>query len=327
MSSKSHFFNQKSNENSFVLKFRGNNTTVTLPYISTGIYSGVIDWGDGTIVANSYANRSHNYIDNLVRTVTITGDVQGFIGQNNEIILIENFGNGFVIDQNTRFGDCGRLNITATDLPLITTNSFFQMFENCTALVFNESVNDWDVSNVTNFNYALKAPRFSQTLKTWDTSSATSLAFMVNVVNLVDSTLEFNDWDVSNVTNFSQMFRANNYNKPLNNWQINTNNNVNMQRMFRDNTTFNQDISDWNFSKVTSLSQFMSGKSELNYNPLYYDNLLIKWALDPSLGGLTANSIGSAISMGTIKYTSAGASARQSIIDNKGVTLTDGGQV
>ncbi len=37
------------------------NTTVELPYSPSGTYSGTIDWGDGNVTTNSYANRIHNY--------------------------------------------------------------------------------------------------------------------------------------------------------------------------------------------------------------------------------------------------------------------------
>jgi len=98
--------------------------------------------------------------------------------------------------------------------------------------------------------------------------------------------------------------------------------------MFQNANVFNQDVSMWDFSGLTNsngLSNFINGNT--NYNPNYYDNLLIKWAKDPSMGGLTPNIIGT-ISMGGIKYTSAGAAARQSILDNnKAQSITDGGQL
>ena len=71
----------------------------------------------------------------------------------------------------------------------------------------------------------------------------------------------------------------------------------------------------------------MREKSSANYDANYYDNLLIKLASNESLGGLPVGIVGE-LDMGTIKYTSLGASARQSILDNnKATTITDGGQV
>lgn len=87
--------------------------------------------------------------------------------------------------------------------------------------------------------------------------------------------------------------------------------------MFANCTSFNRDVStmfDW--SKIIQMSGFMQGKSSANYNAMYYDNLLI--ALDA--GGQTNVPLG----MGTIKYTSAGLTAKNNLIA-KGWTITDGG--
>ena len=94
-------------------------------------------------------------------------------------------------------------------------------------------------------------------------------------------------------------------------------------------TSFTQDISSWDFSDVDAangLDAILFTVSP-SYNPSYYDNLLIKWDSDPSLGGLVSSApIG--LTRLTVKYTSNGASARQSIIDNNKIgDLQDGGQV
>ena len=51
------------NSTPFISVFRTTtaNESITLPYVSNGTYSGTIDWGDGTVVANTYANRTHTY--------------------------------------------------------------------------------------------------------------------------------------------------------------------------------------------------------------------------------------------------------------------------
>ena len=94
-----------------------------------------------------------------------------------------------------------------------------------------------------------------------------------------------------------------------------------MQSMFRNATAFNQDISNWNFNVNVSLTNIMAGKTSANYNASYYDNLLIKLAnIMIGSGRTSVKSLG----MGSIKYTSAGASARQALIDD-GWTIVDGG--
>tara|TARA_R110002051_G_scaffold320686_2_gene406511 strand:- start:27 stop:332 length:306 start_codon:yes stop_codon:yes gene_type:complete len=101
--------------------------------------------------------------------------------------------------------------------------------------------------------------------------------------------------------------------------------------MFSANTNaFNQDISNWDFSglnNANSLRTFFQTQTSATYDATYYDNLLIKWASSPSVGGLQPNIIGF-IDMGSIKYTANGAAARASILaNNKAVTINDGGQI
>ena len=82
MSNKSHFFRQSSGvvSDAFIATFRTTtaNESIKLPYLSNGTYSGTIDWGDGTVVANSYVNRTHTYINSGDYDVTILGGINGF---------------------------------------------------------------------------------------------------------------------------------------------------------------------------------------------------------------------------------------------------------
>ena len=289
MGNKSHFFRQSSGGggDAFIATFRTatDNESITLPYVSNGTYSGTIDWGDGTIVENSYANRTHIYSVAGDYDITVLGECTDFSyvrvndTERRKIINIKNWGTGIRFYTASQFVSCSNLDITAIDVPnLDGLLTFDRFFRNCFNLVFNESINNWDTHNITDF--------------------------------------------------FDTFQNAYLFNQPLNSW--NTCNVRTLSLMFQNAHAFNQDISSWNFSSLnsySSLANFMSGKSDANYNADYYDNLLIKWALDPSVGGLQPNII-TTIDMGSIKYTSNGAAARQSILDNnKAQTITDGGQI
>ncbi len=323
------------NSTPFISTFRttSSNEIVTLPYVSDGTYSGTIDWGDGTFVENTYANRNHTYSIAGDYDITITGECIGFsfnnIGDKLKILDIKQWGNGFImLDDTNEFRGCVNLDITATDNLIIPPNKEFSgTFRDCSSLVFNNSINNWN----------------------WVNASSLSAIFF----NSDSFNIDINSIDVSNVRILNNTFASSNYNQPLNNW--NTINVVQIQRMFKQNSvfnqplnnwntssvttfrecffsasSFNQDVSDWDFSGITAssgLDDFMRGKSDSNYNSSYYDNLLIKWAKDSSEGGLPVGILNE-IGMGTIKYTSAGASARQSILDNnKAQTIIDGGQI
>jgi PKD repeat protein len=54
------------------------NELVSLFYVEYGTYSGTIDWGDGNVSANTYANRTHTYLSSGDYTVTITGTIVGW---------------------------------------------------------------------------------------------------------------------------------------------------------------------------------------------------------------------------------------------------------
>ena len=275
MGNKSHFFRQSSGGggDAFIATFRTTsaNESITLPYPSIGTYSGTIDWGDGTVVANSFANSTHTYTVAGDYDVTILGEFDyGFNGSNasrRKIIDVKQWGNGITILKQA-FYDARSLNVTATDiLDLGITTDIRELFQLNLSNTFDLSISNWDMSNVEEINSLFQdCQLFNQPL---------------------------NNWNTSNVTNILRLFLgALLFNQPLNNWD--TSNVTTMDRTFSSAMSFNQDISSWNFSglnNVNSLFRFMFGKSSTNYNSTYYDNLLIKWASDPSLGGLQPNII------------------------------------
>jgi surface protein len=86
------------------------------------------------------------------------------------------------------------------------------------AAAYNQPLNDWDVSNVTDMTamfYGAKA--YNQPM---------------------------NDWEVSNVTNMGNMFfRAAAFNQPLKDWNVSKVTAV--YSMFNGAAAFNQDLCDW----------------------------------------------------------------------------------
>jgi surface protein len=145
---------------------------------------------------------------------------------------------------------------------------------------FNQDISGWDVSSVTNMYQMFYRSGFNSDLNSWDVSSLTNAEYMfqensvfngtvsnwqfttdtsknISMANMFKSARAFNQnisgWDVTRVTNMSNMFNgASVFNTPLN-WGIKTGNVTNMAGMFG-NTVFNQDISGWDVSKVTNMS-------------------------------------------------------------------------
>jgi trimeric autotransporter adhesin len=225
-----------------------NGDTITLPYNSGGTYSGTINWGDGNVVTNSYANKSHVYTTAGNYDVTITGTATQFSfgtygGTNLRLTDIKQWGNVGIVSYAGMFYNCTNLiNITATDTPTFKPNtSISGMFDN--ASNFNQNLNSWNVSNVTNMNQVFYgATSFNGNISSWNTSNVTSMIQM-----FVDAT-SFNQniggWNVGNVANMSQMFsNADAFNQNIANWNVSQV--ANMDQMFDAANLFNQDLSSW----------------------------------------------------------------------------------
>ena len=103
----------------------------------------------------------------------------------------------------------------------------------------------------------------------------------------------------------------------IGNW--NTSLVTDMSRAFNTATAFNQNIGTWNVEAVTSIVFFMSGKTAADYSAANLDAIYNGWSTQSVQPNLT-------ISFGTIKYTAAGQTGRNTL-DNapNNWTITDGG--
>ena len=177
------------------------------------------------------------------------------------------------------FFGCGNMDVTATDKPDLTVvTDLSNMFKNCVALVYNTSVNDWDVSHITNMNSMFsQTTKFNQPLNNWVVSSVTDMRAMFASAETFNQ--DISGWDVSHVTNMIRMFGgAKAFNRDLSNWNVaavadmshmfreaiafnsplnwggKVSNVTNMASMFFKATAFNQDISGWNTRSVANMN-------------------------------------------------------------------------
>jgi uncharacterized repeat protein (TIGR02543 family) len=149
---------------------------------------------------------------------------------------------------------------------------------------FNQSIGNWDVSNVVNMKGMFRSSdnwdetnKFNQSLEYWNVEKVTDMSFMFfysefnqpignwNVSNVTDMRLMFEgsdfnqpigDWNVSKVTDMTEMFGYAPFNQPIGNWNVS--NVTSMIGMFY-YSKFNQPIGNWNVSKVTDMSGMFSG--------------------------------------------------------------------
>jgi surface protein len=328
-------------------------TQVKLPLVSTGTYNFVVNWGDGnqdTITVWNQAETTHTYAATGDYTVTITGTITGFAfggaGDLLKILTVSQWGSIIFKAQSTTFGgvfrNCTNLNVTATDRPIFESGQQIGFFQGCSSLVFNSSINSWNVSPITNLaSFFFNCTLFNQPLSNWNVSNVTSLSqtFQGSAFNQ-----NINTWNVNNVTNMDRTFRSCPFNQPLNSWNLNG---VTITRgMFAQNTAFNQDISGWDVSTVqtfgttgegmfrgatafnqnigswnvsagTSFVDFMRDKTNLNYSASNLDAIYNGWTNRSLATGIT-------ISFGTIKYTTSGQAGRDLLTrTNATVTVTN----
>lgn len=279
------------------------NQTVVLPLTSDGKYNGTIDWGDGTITANSYANRSHTYATAGTKVVTITGRTIGFTfepfnGASNALIRsILQWGTvRFSVNGgwDSWFQACEYLNLTAvTDIPtMIGTTTWGEGFSGMRySNPYINRLNEWDMSKIVNFSLAFnRCFQWNQSISNWDTSSAVYMYAMFYRANQFRNGNDpgINNWNTSNVIDMGAMFYQTQFNQPIGSWNVSKvqnmaqmlqqtpfNQNIgswdvssvtNMGAMFYYNTVFNQNIGSWNVSKVTNMGYMFSGCTAFNQN-------------------------------------------------------------
>ena len=96
----------------------------------------------------------------------------------------------------------------------------------------------------------------------WDVSNVTDMS------NLFKCRNEFNEdisrWNVSKVTNMANMFGgATSFNQPIGEWDVS--NVTTMECMFKDASSFNQSIGNWDVSNVTRMQYMFWEATEFTY--------------------------------------------------------------
>ena len=275
-------------------------TQFKLPLTTSTGLNAVVDWGDSTtdtITVYNAAEVTHTYASSGTYTISITGTLPGFrfinAGDKLKIINISSWG---VLDITTdsAFRGCTNLTCSATDAPTITSTSLVSTFNSCTN--FNGNIGNWDVSAVTTINSMfLSATAFNQNIGSWNTGVVT------NMSNMFQSATAFNNGGSSSIGNW------------------NTSSVDIMTSMFTSATAFDQNVGSWNVEAVTNIVFFMSGKTAANYSAANLDAIYNGWSTQSVQPNLT-------ISFGSIKYTAAGQTGRDTL-DNapNNWTITDGG--
>ena len=231
------------------------------------------------------------------------------------------------------FYSCNLLSLSGLiDKPrLDNADNLNYLFYGCTSISTIPFINSWDMSRIKNISYML--PRGSTTwnddISNWNVSSVTDMSWLLNGLQAFNKPLsnwertspdvstlanvktmkgmisysqtpfdqDIGNWNVSGVTDFSEMFHYNptfnnggsnsinnwntssattmsqmfdgennpittGFNQPIENWNVS--NVTNMQLMFRNRALFNRPIGSWNVSNVTQFYGMLSYCSTFN---------------------------------------------------------------
>ena len=140
--------------------------------------------------------------------------------------------------------------------------------------------------------------------------------------NMFNEATSFNqpigNWNVSNVTSLANMFFKSSFNHDISNWNVS--NVQSFTSTFHNATAFNQNIGNWNISSATTMQLMFDGVTLSTTN---YDAILNAWsALSVGETQIPTNIT---FSGGNSKYSNSGESARNTLINTYGWTITDGG--
>ena len=140
-----------------------------------------------------------------------------------------------------------------------------------TAKVFNQDISDWETHNVTNMQFMFYgASAFNQDLtrdgNRWNTKNVTNMRSTFHNASSFNGDIE--NWNTNKVINTLNMFAlAFNFNRDIStkapdSWSMALN--KNMAGMFVSAYQFNQNISNWNTSAVTTMASMFNAAKNFN---------------------------------------------------------------
>jgi surface protein len=226
-------------------------TQVKLPLVSNGSYAFYVDWGDGS---SNYINTwnqvetLHTYSVAGIKTIKIRGMILGFFSGLNLYASSER-------NKLISITSWGCLNFKS--LPSGLPGVEFGRCVNLSLLTVNDTPR---LDNAT----SLKGLFFQCTnivttinnINSWDVSKITNMSEMFSECASFNSNI--GNWNVSQVTTMNKMFRGvSSFNQPIGSWDVS--NVTNMGVMFNGANAFNQPIGSWNVSNVTDMGYMFLG--------------------------------------------------------------------
>ena len=184
-------------------------------------------------------------------------------------------------------------------------------FEGCKEVWYiDENLGKPDLSQVTSCARMFAGvEKLYMPLADWDVSTVTDMSQMFQGCSKFFNN-PMGNWNVSTVKNMSRMFEGcEKYNQPLDQWNVSQV--EDMERMFEGCTSFNQSLANWKLRKCKKLGLGHCGMSVENYS-----KTLQGWAAQADIvSGLTLDANG-------LVYTHEAKEAREKLITEKGWVIT-----
>jgi len=203
----------------------GSNGEIKLPLEASGSYNFDVYWGDGNVDTITSYNQTEVRHYYLDDNTDYTVTISGTI-------------EGFSFINEPLFRNQFKKVVSWGSLRLGNSGNYF---------AGNTSVTD-----------------FSEISDTLDLTGTTNLAGMFKEIDDVGSINNIENWDVSNVTNMSEMFWGTNFNDDISAWNVGSV--TNMRQMFFATNTFNQSIGTWDVSSATDMYGMFYSASAFNQN-------------------------------------------------------------
>ena len=205
----------------------------------------------------------------------------------NQYGIIEEWDTSLITNMDGLFKDRSTFNKNLGQWNLTNVTSVREMFYGASSFN-NDTISATALpppSSMLQSNAALSSASAQPSLNDWDVSQVTDMGFMFYGASVFNQ--DIGSWDVSNVTDMGEMFAyAVKFNQDIGSWERNSDPNdistlanvTDMQAMFSRAYVFNQDIGSWNVSNVTNMASMFASAQSFNNGGVGGENIgLDKW--------------------------------------------------
>ncbi len=215
----------------------GSDKQIKLPLEVSGTYSFDVYWGDGSM--------------NTITSYNQTEVTHYYLNSNTDYtVTISGTIEGFTFKNQPTYRSKFKKVLSWGNLKLGNSGSYF--IGNSSITDFSEISDTLDLTGTTNLAGMFKEidnVGSINNIENWDVSGVTNMSEMFWGTNFNDN---ISTWNVGNVTNMSLMFfAANSFNQPIGTWDVSSV--IDMQLMFGDALLFNQNLDLWDVSNVTNM--------------------------------------------------------------------------